>query len=231
MSEEIILNDTEVKEVVKAIIQLYPESGTVLNYETNFQLLCAVILSAQTTDTAVNKVSPNLFEQFPTPEAMAEASLDEIQELIRSIGLYNNKSKYLKNMANMLLEKFDGEVPHNRKDLISLPGVGRKTANVVLTNGFDMPAFAVDTHVNRVTKKLHFLPEDASIQEVENIMTKKLPEKMWYQAHHSILLFGRHQCVARKHDHLECLERIESTLAESETAQKAFQKMSINVDQ
>lgn len=225
MTKEIILNDQEVHEVVKAIIQIYPESGTVLNYETNFQLLCAVILSAQTTDIAVNKVTPELFESFPTPKIMAEASLEEIQEIIRPLGLSNNKSKYLKNMASTLLKEFDGEVPHTRKDLMRLPGVGRKTANVVLTNGFNMPAFAVDTHVKRVTRKLHFVPEDASVQDIEKMMTDKLPEDIWYQAHHSILLFGRHQCVARQHAHSECLARIKDTLPDNETAKSAFQKI------
>lgn len=220
-----ILNSKEVTEAVKAIVEIYPQLGTDLKYQTNFQLLCAVILSAQTTDIAVNKVTPALFESFPTPEAMAEATLEDIQANIRSIGLYNNKSKYLKNMPNVLLEKFDGQVPNNRKDLMSLPGVGRKTANVVLTNGFNMQAFAVDTHIKRLTKKLHFVPEDASVKGIEKTMTNKLPEKMWFQAHHSILLFGRHQCVARKHDHMKCLKRIKEALPQNDIAKSAFQKM------
>lgn len=229
MPKETLLNNQEVTEVVKAIIQIYPESGTDLNYETNFQLLCAVILSAQTTDIAVNRISPELFKKFPTPKDMANASLEDIREMIQSIGLSNNKSKYLKNMAQVLLEKFDGEVPGNREDLMSLPGVGRKTANVVLTNGFDMAAFAVDTHVKRVSQRLHFVPNTASVQEIEDIMTEKLPEEIWYQAHHSILLFGRHQCVARKHDHSECLKRIKKALPDNEIAKKAFQKMAVDL--
>lgn len=229
MSEEIILNDKEVVESIKAITKIYPELGTALRYETNFQLLCAVILSAQTTDIAVNKVTPNLFDRFPTPKAMANASVEDIKDSIRSIGLYNNKSKYLKKMAQTLLEKFDGEVPNNREDLMSLAGVGRKTANVVLTNGFHTPAFAVDTHVKRVSKKLHFVPKDASVPEVEDIMTDKLPPEMWYPAHHSILLFGRHQCVGRKHDHTKCLKRIKDALPKNETAESAFQKMTSEI--
>jgi endonuclease-3 len=231
VSEEIILNDKEVVESIKAITKIYPELGTALKYESNFQLLCAVILSAQTTDISVNKVTPSLFESFPTPEAMANAPVEDIKEHIRSIGLYNNKSKYLKNMAQALLDKFDGEVPRTRKELMSLPGVGRKTANVVLTNGFQTPAFAVDTHVDRVSKKLHFVPKDASVPVVEDIMTDKLPPEMWYPAHHSILLFGRHQCVARKHDHTECLKRIKEALPKNDTAQSAFQKMLTEIDE
>ncbi|MCF1584071.1 endonuclease III [Tetragenococcus koreensis] len=227
MSGEILLNDKELTEAVQAIIKLYPKKGTELNYETNFQLLCAVILSAQTTDISVNKATPKLFENFPTPEKMADASLEDIQKNIRSIGLSNNKAKFLKNMSNALLEKFEGQVPANREDLISLPGVGRKTANVVLTNGFNIPAFAVDTHVNRVTKKLHFVFPDASVEEIEKIISEKLPEEMWYPAHHSILLFGRYQCVARKHDHNECLKRIKEKMPKNEIAETAFEKMSM----
>ncbi|MDN6640182.1 MAG: endonuclease III [Tetragenococcus sp.] len=230
MAAEVLLNDKELTEVVRAIIKLYPKKGTDLNYETNFQLLCAVILSAQTTDISVNKATPKLFENFPTPEKMASASLEEIQKNIRSIGLSNNKAKFLKNMSNALLEKFDGQVPANRDDLISLPGVGRKTANVVLTNGFNIPAFAVDTHVNRVTKKLHFVSQASSVEEIEKMMSDKLPEEMWYPAHHSILLFGRYQCVARKHDHTECLRRIKEQMPENEITENAFKKMAIEVN-
>lgn len=225
LSEEIILNANEVQEVVEAIIRIYPESGTDLHYKTNFQLLCAVILSAQTTDVSVNRITPKLFEEFPTPDTMAAASLDDLREIIKSIGLSNNKSKYLKNMANVLVEEFNGVVPDNRMELMTLPGVGRKTANVVLTNGFDMAAFAVDTHVKRVSQRLHFVPAGSSVQEIEDLMMEKLPEEIWYQAHHSILLFGRHQCVARKHNHSICLERIREALPETETADAAFQKL------
>lgn len=230
MSAEKLLNVEETVEAVKAMIELYPERQTVLNYESNFQLLCAVILSAQTTDIAVNMVTPKLFESFPTPETMAEASLEDIQDKIRDLGLYNNKSKFLKNMSKTLLEDFDGEVPDNHKDLMTLPGVGRKTASVVMTNGFGLAAFAVDTHVKRVSRKFHFVPKDASVREIEDMMTEKLPENMWYQAHHSILLFGRHQCIARNHDHAECLKRLEIVLPDSEVAKNAFQKMSAGIE-
>src|SRR5699024_11955472 len=118
-------------------------------------------------------------------ESIGVATLDDIREIIRSIGLSNNKSKYLKNMANVLVKEFNGVVPDNRKDLMTLPGVGRKTANVVLTNGFGMAAFAVDTHVKRVCQRLHFVPASSSVQEIEEIMMEKLPEDIWYQAHHS----------------------------------------------
>ncbi|MCF1686060.1 endonuclease III [Tetragenococcus halophilus] len=230
MSEEVLLTNKETTTVAQAINKLYPKLGTDLNHETNFQLLCAVLLSAQTTDVSVNKVTPQLFEKFPTPEAMSVASLEDIQQNIRSIGLYKNKAKYLKNMSQMLLEKFDGQVPDNREELTTLPGVGRKTANVVLTNGFNIPAFAVDTHIKRVTRKLHFVPQDASVEKVEQMMSDKLPEEMWYPAHHSILLFGRYQCVARKHDHSQCIKRIKESMPENEIAANALKKMTTEVE-
>jgi len=230
VSEEVLLTNKETTTVAQAINKLYPKLGTDLNHETNFQLLCAVLLSAQTTDVSVNKVTPQLFEKFPTPEAMSVASLEDIQQNIRSIGLYKNKAKYLKNMSQMLLEKFDGQVPDNREELTTLPGVGRKTANVVLTNGFNIPAFAVDTHIKRVTRKLHFVPQDASVEKVEQMMSDKLPEEMWYPAHHSILLFGRYQCVARKHDHSQCIKRIKESMPENEIAANALKKMTTEVE-
>ncbi|GAA5422487.1 endonuclease III [Tetragenococcus halophilus] len=230
MSEEVLLTNKETTTVAQAINKLYPKLGTDLNHESNFQLLCAVLLSAQTTDVSVNKVTPQLFEKFPTPEAMSVASLEDIQENIRSIGLYKNKAKYLKNMSQMLLEKFEGQIPDNREELTTLPGVGRKTANVVLTNGFNIPAFAVDTHIKRVTRKLHFVPQDASVEKVEQMMSDKLPEDMWYPAHHSIWLFGRYQCIARKHDHSECIERIKENMPENEIAASALEKMITEIE-
>ncbi|WP_256729360.1 endonuclease III domain-containing protein [Tetragenococcus halophilus] len=128
------------------------------------------------------------------------------------------------------MEKFEGQIPDNREELTTLPGMGRKTANVVLTNGFNIPAFAVDTHIKRVTRKLHFVPQDASVEKVEQMMSDKLPEDMWYPAHHSILLFGRYQCIARKHDHSECIERIKENMPENEIAASALEKMITEIE-
>lgn len=224
MSEE-LLNAEEVTRVVDAIIELYPRDKTVLMHRSHFQLLVAVILSAQTTDQAVNRVTPELFDKYPTPEAMKEAPLEEIRKIIQPIGLSNNKSKYLKKMSEMLVEKFDGEVPRTREELMELPGVGRKTANVVLTNGFNIQAFGVDTHIKRVSRRLRFVPKEATVAEVEQVMTEKLPEERWFQAHQSILDFGRYQCPARKHDHTECVERIREVLPEDSISASAYEKM------
>lgn len=203
---------TKIMQIVQAMIQLYPQDRSELNFTNSFELLCAVVLSAQTTDKAVNKVTPVLFQAFPTAKAMSEAEVSDISELIKTIGLYKNKAKYLKKLSSELLLQFAGEVPQTREELVTLSGVGRKTANVVLANAFNIPAFAVDTHVERVCKRFNFVKETASVLEVEKKMTQILPPELWRQAHHSILLFGRYQCIARKHDHAVCLERIQSVL-------------------
>lgn len=223
--ESMILNSQEALEILKALIKLYPQNQPELEFKNNYELLCAVVLSAQTTDKSVNKISPILFDRYPRVEDMADADVNEIQEIIKSIGLSKNKSKYLKELSIELLENFNGQVPSTRKELMSLSGVGRKTANVLLANAFDIPAFAVDTHVNRICKKLKFVKEDLNVLQVEEEMMKKIPDKYWKQAHHSILLFGRHQCVAKNHDHSICLLRIKDKLQKNEIAQKAMAKI------
>lgn len=221
-----LLADEQVFEVVKAMYACYPQSETELHHNSPFQLLCATVLSAQATDAGVNKATPALFAEYPTPEAMMEASVEDIQKKIKTIGLYKNKSKFLKNLSRQIVTEFNGEVPRTREELMTLSGVGRKTANVVLTNAFDIPAFAVDTHVNRMSKNFLFVKEDASIDQVEEEMTQKLPSEWWYQAHHSILLFGRYQCVARRHDHGECLLRIQDHLSEQVDSKEIMSKLS-----
>lgn len=176
---------------------MFPEAHGELNYETPFQLLIAVILSAQATDVSVNKATPELFEVFPTPEILAEAPLEEIIEKIRTIGLFRNKAKNIKACAQQLLEKFDGQVPQTREELILLPGVGRKTANVVLGDAFDIPAIAVDTHVERVSKRLRICKLNANVTEVEETLMRKVPEELWVKTHHTMIFFGRYHCIAR----------------------------------
>lgn len=212
MSEKQLLNAEDTWRTVQAMIDLYPQDRSELNFDNAFQAVIAVLLSAQTTDDGVNKVTPELFEKYPTPEKLSRANQDELIEIIRPIGLYRNKSKSLINMSKMLVDEFDAEVPNDRKDLERLPGVGRKTASVVLSAYFGIPAFAVDTHIERITKKFHMVPEDATVRQVEDIMVEKLPKEHWYQSHHSILLFGRYQCVARQHDHEECIRLVKDHL-------------------
>lgn len=203
-----LLTSEETTKVIRAMGELYPEAKAELNHDSPFQLLIAVILSAQTTDVGVNKVTPGLFEAYPTPEALMQANREDIMEKIKTIGLYRNKAKFIKSCATDIVERFGGEVPQTRKELQSLAGVGRKTANVVMSVAFDEPAIAVDTHVNRISKKFNIAPEDASIRQVENCLMEKLPKDLWSQAHHWLIFFGRYQCPARDHDHDECVRKV-----------------------
>jgi len=212
LTEKQLLNDVETTKVIEAMGRIFPEAKAELNHRNAFELLIAVILSAQTTDVGVNKATPALFEAYPTPELMMEANLGDLEDKIKTIGLYRNKAKFIKKTATMLVEEFDSEVPMNRKDLESLPGVGRKTANVVMSVAFDEPAIAVDTHVERVSKKFNIVAEDASVIQVEKTLMEKLPKELWSIAHHRLIFFGRYQCPARKHNHEECIALVEENI-------------------
>lgn len=207
-----LLNKAETTKVIEAMGKIFPDAKAELDHKNAFELLIAVILSAQTTDIGVNKATPKLFEAYPTPELMMEAELEDLEDKIKTIGLYRNKAKFIKNTATMLVEKFDGEVPSNRKDLESLSGVGRKTANVVLSVAFNEPAIAVDTHVERVSKRLNIVDENATVIQVEKTLMEKIPKELWSVAHHRLIFFGRYQCPARKHNHDECIARIEENM-------------------
>lgn len=185
------------RKVIEEIMALYPDVETILNYRNNYELLVAVMLSAQTTDIAVNKATVALFERFPNPATVVQASPAEIEPYIQSIGLYRNKAKYLFQCCQQLVERFNGEVPSNRKDLESLAGIGRKTANVVLSVGFNVPAFAVDTHVSRVCKHHDLVPENATPRQIEDYIVSILPADQLTQAHQSIIFFGRNICHPR----------------------------------
>lgn len=212
LTEKQLLNDVETTKVIEAMGRIFPEAKAELNHRNAFELLIAVILSAQTTDVGVNKATPALFEAYPTPELMMEANLEDLEDKIKTIGLYRNKAKFIKKTATMLVEEFDSEVPMNRKDLESLPGVGRKTANVVMSVAFDEPAIAVDTHVERVSKKFNIVAEGASVIQVEKTLMEKLPKELWSIAHHRLIFFGRYQCPARKHNHEECIALVEENI-------------------
>lgn len=200
-----LLTKEETTKVIEAMGKIFPEAKAELDHKNAFELLIAVILSAQTTDVGVNKVTPGLFESYPTPEKMMNAELEDLEDKLKTIGLFRNKAKFIKRTATKLVEKFDSKVPSNRKDLESLPGVGRKTANVVMSVAFDEPAIAVDTHVDRVSKRLGIVEEDASILQVEKTLMEKIPEDLWSIAHHRLIFFGRYQCPAREHNHEECI--------------------------
>ncbi|QZE12825.1 endonuclease III [Halosquirtibacter laminarini] len=175
-----------------------PIAETELDYRTPFELLVAVILSAQCTDKRVNMVTPALFERFPTVEKMAEAEVPEIFEYIRSISFPNNKAKYLVGMAQMLQNEYESQVPNTVTELVKLPGVGRKTANVIVSVIFDKPAMAVDTHVFRVSERIGLSYRSKTPLETEKQLIKYIPEELLPIAHHWLILHGRYTCVARK---------------------------------
>jgi endonuclease-3 len=182
-----------------------PVAETELLYDNPYQLLVAVILSAQCTDKRVNLTTPAIFNVYPTPNEMAKASFDELFPLIKSISYPNNKTKHLIGMANMLLEKFNGEVPMTVDELVQLPGVGRKTANVITSVIDAQPNMAVDTHVNRVSKRLGLVPTTATTPlAVEKELIKNIPSELVHKAHHWLILHGRYTCTARSPKCNEC---------------------------
>ncbi|WP_368646318.1 endonuclease III [Alkalibacterium putridalgicola] len=203
-----LLSSRETTELIEAMGELFPEAKAELTHKNAFELLIAVILSAQTTDVGVNKATPQLFAAYPTPKAMMNADVEDIMEKIKTIGLYRNKAKFLKKCATQLVEEFDGEVPSTHKELQSLAGVGRKTANVVMSVAFDEPAIAVDTHVERISKKFNIADPKATVVQVEKTLMEKLPKDLWSIAHHRLIFFGRYQCPARAHDHDQCVQKV-----------------------
>ena len=174
-----------------------PRPETELSYRTEFELLIAVILSAQCTDARVNLVTPDLFAAYPTPAAMAEAEADEIFPYIRSVSYPNNKAIALASTARTLVEKFGGEVPRTHKELMTLRGVGRKTANVIVAVAFDEPAIAVDTHVFRVANRVGLVDDAPTPRAVEDGLRRVIPREEWGEAHHLLILHGRYTCTAR----------------------------------
>lgn len=190
--------------IIENLNRLYPDAHCELNHKDSFELLIAVVLSAQTTDVSVNRVTPALFEKYPDALSLSEASEEDVMRLIHSIGLYKNKSRNIINLAKELVKRFDGEVPSKREELESLPGVGRKTANVVLSNCFDYPAFAVDTHVSRVSKRLMIARKDDDVLTIEKKLMKFFPRNCWSRLHHQFIFFGRYKCKAKNPECTDC---------------------------
>ena len=175
-----------------------PNAETELHYSNPFELLIAVILSAQCTDKRINQVTPKLFERYPNPEALAASTSDEVFSYIRSVSYPNNKAKHLVGMATMLVNEFKGEVPSSVTDLQKMPGVGRKTANVITSVIDNQPNMAVDTHVFRVSRRIGLVPSTATTPlAVEKILIKNFPASLIHKAHHWLILHGRYTCVAR----------------------------------
>ena len=191
-------NKEELKDILVEIEKMFPNAGCELVYHNVFELLIAVMLSAQTTDKSVNIVTPALFKKYPNAKQLANADILEVKEIIKRIGLYSNKSKNIIAASKVLVEKYNGEVPCDLIKLMELPGVGRKTANVVLSEGFKIPRIAVDTHVERVCKRLGISNYDDSVLDVEMRLMELIDENKWHQSHHLLLFFGRYFCLAKK---------------------------------
>ncbi|BCV66487.1 endonuclease III [Shewanella carassii] len=191
------MNKDKRRAILERLRDNNPHPQTELNYSSPFELLVAVTLSAQATDVSVNKATDKLFPVANTPQAIADLGVEGLKEYIKTIGLYNNKAINVVALSKILVEQYNGEVPENREALESLPGVGRKTANVVLNTAFGWPTIAVDTHIFRVSNRTRFAP-GKNVQEVEDKLLKVVPTEFKVDVHHWLILHGRYTCIARK---------------------------------
>lgn len=176
--------------------ELYPNPRCELNYNKDYELLIAVVLSAQTTDKRVNSVTSVLFDKYPSLKELSEASVVDVANIIKPIGTFHKKAQFVCDIAKILHEEYSDKVVNNRRVLESLPGVGRKTANVVLSNLFNVPSIAVDTHVSRVSKRLYLAKSNDSVEVVEKKLMRKIKRENWSRRHHQLVLFGRYYCKA-----------------------------------
>ncbi|HIW21727.1 MAG TPA: endonuclease III [Candidatus Dorea intestinavium] len=184
-------------EILDIIEEMFPDAQCELNHKSAIELIIAVVLSAQATDVSVNKATPALFAAFPTLDDYDKATVEEIESYIKQIGLYHSKARHIKTLTHQLKYEFKGEVPSTMKELTSLAGVGRKSANVVLSVWFGIPALAVDTHVQRVSKRLGLAKPADTVEKVEEKLKRKIKRERWNHAHHLLIFFGRYFCTAR----------------------------------
>lgn len=190
------MKKNEIPKLIEHLETMYPGAECELVHQNPFELLIAVILSAQCTDKLVNEVTPGLFAKYPTPESFLKISQEEMENEIRRIGLFRSKAKHILETCHLIVEKYGGTVPNDYHALIGLPGVGRKTANVVMSNAFDIPAIAVDTHVDRLSHRLG-LTQANNVLDTEKDLMRMLPKKKWIFSHHALILHGRRVCNAR----------------------------------
>ncbi|MDD2591205.1 MAG: endonuclease III [Erysipelotrichaceae bacterium] len=189
------MNDDQ---IFNKLQEMFPNAQCELNYKDPYQLTVAVMLSAQTTDIAVNKVTINLFDQYPNVFALASADIDNLKSIIKTIGLYHNKAKNLIAMAKIVASKFDGKIINDQEVLMSLPGIGRKSANVIRSECFNEATIAVDTHVYRVALRLGYAEKNASLITVERNLMERFDKGKWHSLHHLLIFFGRYHCHAKK---------------------------------
>ena len=193
----------DVLEIIKAVDELYVNPKCELVFSSNYELLVAVILSAQCTDKRVNQVTSSLFKEYNTPQKMITLSQEQLEEKIRSCGFFHNKAKHILDCSRDLIEKYNGEIPSNKKELKGLAGVGEKTANVVLATAFGVPAIAVDTHVFRVSNRLG-LANSKDVLKTQRQLEKKLPKDKWIKFHYALVLHGRYVCKSQRPNCKEC---------------------------
>lgn len=192
-----MLTKVQIRECLDTFESMFPDAHCELVHENPFELVIAVALSAQCTDALVNKVTKNLFQKYKKPEDYLAVPLEELQSDIKSIGLFRNKAKNIRSLCETLLEQYNGEVPREHEELTKLAGVGRKTANVVVSVAFGVPAIAVDTHVERVSKRLGICRWKDTVLEVEKTLMRKIPKEEWSETHHRLIFFGRYHCKAQ----------------------------------
>lgn len=192
-----MLNKKQIRHCLDVMGEMFPDAKCELVHSNPFELVIAVVLSAQCTDALVNKVTKDLFKKYKSPEDYVNVPLAELENDIRSIGLFRNKAKNIQKLCKIIIEDYNGEVPKQYDQLVKLPGVGRKTANVVVSVAFGVPAIAVDTHVERVSKRLAFCRWKDSVLEVEKTLMRKIPKEEWSITHHRMIFFGRYHCKAQ----------------------------------
>ena len=198
------MNKALSNEIVSELKKLIPDPKCELDFTNNFELICAVMLSAQTTDKRVNLITPLLFSKYPNSKSLMNANYNDVLEIIKSLGLAKNKTTNLIALAKTIEEQYGGVVPNTLEELVKLPGVGRKTASVVLALGFSIPAFPVDTHVHRVSYRLGYSKKDDDVLTTEMKLKKYIPKDEWIDAHHLLLLFGRYHCKSVNPNCNEC---------------------------
>lgn len=192
-----MLNKAQIRFCLDTMGEMFPDAHCELNHSNPFELVIAVALSAQCTDVLVNKVTKDLFQKYKTPEDYISVPIEELENDIRSIGLFRNKAKNIQKLSRMLIDEYGKVVPRDRDELVKLPGVGRKTANVVVSVAYDVPAIAVDTHVERVSKRLGICRWKDNVLEVEKTLMAKIPMDEWAVTHHRLIFFGRYHCKAQ----------------------------------
>jgi len=204
---DVALPRVDTASILTELETLYPDAHCALDHRNAFELLVATILSAQCTDKRVNEVTPRLFAAYPTASLMAQAAVEDVERLVCECGLYKTKAKNIVATSRLIMERHAGEVPARMEDLVALPGVGRKTANVVLSNAFGVPAIAVDTHVQRVSNRLG-LAAASQVEETERQLMRRIPRQQWTSAHHWLIYHGRQICAARRPQCAVCTLRV-----------------------